>query len=135
MSIPDKKTLQLKLGAALRRLREDRGLREIDVAERMGKKPGSSALISRWERGESAPIATQLWGYLTAIEASFADLDRELNPRPKTNRRLAEIARELKELAPGSIEPPRHCRALELFSRRTRAIGTGEFEPTPELTN
>ena len=99
MSIPDKKTLQLKLGAALKRLREDRRLSHADLAERMGKKRSAGTQISRWERGEAAPVAHQLWGFLIAIDASFADLDREVNPKPATSRRLEEIAAELQAMA------------------------------------
>ncbi len=99
MSIPDKRTLQLRLGAALKQLRLERQLLESDVAERMGKKKASGTQISRWERGEAAPLATQLWGYLMAIGASFDDLDRLLNPKPSSNRRLREIARELQSIA------------------------------------
>ncbi len=101
MSIPDKKALQLRLGAALKLLRQERGLLESDVAERMGKKKTAGTQVSRWERGEAAPIATQLWAYLQAIDASFADLDRVLDPKPSSNRRLRDIARELQSIATG----------------------------------
>ncbi len=99
MSLPDKETLQRRQGEALRRLREDRGLTHAQVAERMGKKPSAGTQISRWERGRESPSGYQLWGFLIAIESNFADLERELNPKPPTNRRLREIALELQALA------------------------------------
>ncbi len=99
MSVPDKKALQLRLGAALKSLRQERGLLESEVAELMGKKQSAGTQISRWERGERAPISTQLWQYLIAVDASFADLERVLNPKPADNRRLREIVRELQALA------------------------------------
>ncbi len=99
MSLPDKNALQLRLGAALKSLRQESGLREGEVAERMGKKKSAGTQISRWERGERAPISIQLWLYLMAVDASFADLERVLNPKPSGNRRLREIVRELQELA------------------------------------
>ncbi len=99
MSLPDKETLQPRLGAALKRLRKSRGVTENQLAERMGKKTSAGTQISRWERGDVTPGADQLWLYLLALDFSFADLDRELEPRPATSRRLQEIARELDSLA------------------------------------
>ncbi len=93
------KTLQLRLASALKSLREDSGLSVYDIAERMGKKRSSAPIIYRWERGETVPVATQLWAFLLAVEASFADLERKLNPKPASNRRLREIARELDAMA------------------------------------
>jgi len=99
MPVPDMKTLQLRLADALKSLREDRALSVYEIAERMGKKRSAAPMIYRWERGETAPVATQLWAFLLAVEASFADLERKLNPQPASNRRLREIARELDALA------------------------------------
>ena len=99
MPLPDKKTLPPRLGAALKRLRKSRGLTENQLAVRMGKKSSAGTQISRWERGQATPGADQLWLYLLALDLSFADLDRELEPSPPTSRRLQEIARELDSLA------------------------------------
>lgn len=96
----DKQTLQRKLGKALKRLRERRGLTKGEVAVRMGKKRSAGTQLSRWEGGKAAPIYDQLWRFLIAVDANFTDLDRELNPRPIRNERLREIARELEALAP-----------------------------------
>ncbi len=57
MSVPEKKTLQLRLGKALRTLRERHRLQIEDVAERMGKKRSAAAQLSRWERGVIEPGA------------------------------------------------------------------------------
>ena len=99
MPAPDMTTLQHRLADALKSLREDRGLTVVEVAERMGKKRSAAPMIYRWKRGETVPVATQLWAFLLAIEASFADLERKLNPQPAGNRRLREIARELDAMA------------------------------------
>ncbi len=99
MSKPDAETLKLRLAAALKSLREDRGLSVRHVAERMGKKRTAGIQITRWELGQASPGAYQLWAFLIAIDASFADLERKLNPKPPTNRRLREIAREIEALS------------------------------------
>ncbi len=99
MSLPDKETLRRRLAEALKQLRTERGLTERELAQRMGKKPHAGTQISRWERGEATPGADQLWRILLALDASFADLERQLNPKPTSSRRLKEIARELQALA------------------------------------
>ena len=99
MSKTDKETLRRQLGQALRSLRGDRGLTEKEVALRMGKKASAETQIARWERGDASPLSHQLWAYLIAIDSSFGDLDRVVNPKPTTSRRLREIARELETLA------------------------------------
>lgn len=95
--IPDPKTLQLRVGETLSRLREGRNLTLIEVAHRMGEGSSSTAQIESWERGEASPLAHQLWAYLLAVDSSFTDLGYELDPRPATPG-LQEIARELDAL-------------------------------------
>ncbi len=89
----DKQDLRRRLGKALRGLRKARGLTATELALRMGKSPSSARQVSRWELGENAPGADQLLALLLALDMSFADLDRELNPAPANNPRLEEIAR------------------------------------------
>ncbi len=88
-----------KIGAAMRTLRKSRSLTDAEVAEAMGYGAKGKHNVNRWERGDCGITAERLWAYLGAIGATFADLDRELEPRPKKNRRLSEIARELRLLA------------------------------------
>ncbi len=88
-----------KIGAAMRSLRGRSGLTDAEVAVRMGYDPTGKVHVSRWERGERGITAERLLSYLKSIGASFADLDRELSSRRSQNRRLREIARELKGLA------------------------------------
>lgn len=95
MTTPDPKTLQLRLGEALTRLRESHSLTGIEVAHRMGT---TDLEISRWERGEASPAAHELWAYLLAVDSSFGDLGYEVDPRPESPR-LKEIVRELDSLA------------------------------------
>ncbi len=97
MSTPDPKTLQLRVGEALRHLREGRSLTLIEVAHRMGEGPAFTAQLERWERGDASPLAHQLWTYLLAVDASFVDFGYEIEPTPATPG-LQEIARELDSL-------------------------------------
>ena len=90
---------QRRLAEAMKSLRQDRGLSVQDVAERMGKQRSAGTQVSRWERAVTAPAAHQLMTFLVAIGSSFTELDRTLNPQPATNRRLEEIAQELKAMA------------------------------------
>ncbi len=83
--------LRRQIGEALARLRTRRGLTEIEVAQRMTK---DSSDISRWERGETTLPADELWRYLRALEASFSDLDLEMEP-PPANINLRKIAAQL----------------------------------------
>ena len=65
----------------------------------MGKQRSSSRQISRWELGQNALGADQLFALLLALDLSFADLDRELNPGPSASARLQAIADRLEALA------------------------------------
>lgn len=95
MSVPENETLQLRLGEALKKIRERRALTKTEVARRMGKKPASASTISKWERGESSPNAIALWNFLIAVDASFRELDQILHPERSKSRRLVEIADDL----------------------------------------
>ncbi len=89
---------RIRLGKALRNIRKSAGLSVYDVARRMGKKASAGTQVARWERGQVALSADRLWAYLDALDASFADLDQELNPPAATNPRLEEIADQLQAL-------------------------------------
>ncbi len=95
----DTQTLRRRVGQALRNLRLARGLTAVELALRMGKRSTSARQISRWELGHNAPGADQLLAFLLALDMSFADLDRELNPATDTNTRLQKIASRLQALA------------------------------------
>ena len=90
--------LMRQLGEALRSLRMERGLTEEELALAMGKNPSSGRTISRWELGRAAPGADQCFAYLLALDMTFADLDRQLNPAPVANPRLQAIAERLQAL-------------------------------------
>ena len=102
MATPDKQALRKQLGDALKRLRERRGLTFEEVAARMGKSPTAGPQIFRWENGEATPLSDNLWLFLLAVDATFADLHRELNPAPEKSERLSEIVKELQALAESS---------------------------------
>ncbi len=98
----ERKTLpDPRIGSALRKMREQRWLTLRQVAERLGRKSSFITHIARWERGIASPSADNLWKYLRAIGASFADLERELRPsgKPASSPALARIAREMEMLA------------------------------------
>ena len=101
MSMPEAKTLQLRLGEALKTLREGRSLTRSEVAHRMAQRPSFTDEIAGWERGDGSPLAHHLWAYLLAVDASFTDLGYEVDPRPESPR-LQEIARELDSLGRGN---------------------------------
>ncbi len=94
----DTQDFRERLGQALRNLRIARGLNEAELAQRMGKRPSSGRQISRWELGRVAPGADQLFALLVALDMTFADLDRELNPAPETSSRLQAISSRLRAL-------------------------------------
>jgi len=97
-TMTDHHTSRLRLGKALRSIRESLGLSVYEVARRMGKKTSAGTQIARWERGQVALSADRLMAYLSALGVSFTDLDHELNPPPVTNSRLQEIADQLQAL-------------------------------------
>ena len=88
----------VRVGKALRRLRESRGLTKVEVACRLGMKPSSSGQVARWERGKCSPRFEAVWDYVEAVEASLEELMAALVPS-KASARLEEIARELDSLA------------------------------------
>jgi transcriptional regulator with XRE-family HTH domain len=53
-----------RLGAAMRKVREDQGIGLRDLAARLQRDPGS---VSRWERGERTPKPEDVAQYLTAL--------------------------------------------------------------------
>ncbi len=93
----DEETRRLRLAGALRLFRERSELTAVDVAERMGEGASVAATIRSWESAEAAPSADELWRFLDAVEATFAELEGELDPEAK-DPRLREIAAELDAL-------------------------------------
>ncbi|MEM9596625.1 MAG: helix-turn-helix transcriptional regulator [Acidobacteriota bacterium] len=75
------------VGQALRRLREDAGLTQLDAARRAGIAKNS---LSAWERGRTAPQLEKLLAYLEILAVDLRDLGdavaEELGyPRPPTS--------------------------------------------------
>ena len=110
MSMTEKESREVRMGRALRRLRERRGLTMAEVARRLGMKASSSSQISRWEQGKCSPRSTALWRYTEAVDASLHDFVNELIPAPPGSERLQEIARELDWLAENDGRGPRDRR-------------------------
>ena len=90
--------LKARLGGALRQVRRDRNVDGGELARRLGKLPTQ---IYRWERGDAAAGIDQVYGYLKALGASFAEIDEALSPakRRPGSQRLRAIAEELRALA------------------------------------
>jgi len=90
--------LKLRIGKALREVRRRRSVDATELARRLGKLPSQ---IYRWERGETVAGIDQVFRYLDALDATFADFDRALDPdrvAPR-NPRLRAIAEELDALS------------------------------------
>jgi transcriptional regulator with XRE-family HTH domain len=70
---------QDRLTALLRRLREEAGLRQVDVADRLGV---SQSFVSKYESGERRLDLIELEQVALALETTLADLVKafELNP-------------------------------------------------------
>jgi transcriptional regulator with XRE-family HTH domain len=69
--------------AALRRVREGAGLRQVDVVHRTGM---SKAMVSSFESGRALPSLPSLASYLCAIGRDLSDLQEALDqmgPSPK----------------------------------------------------
>ena len=101
MSQSENEQRQQRLGRALALLRERDGRTREALAKAMGSSLASE--IGRWEAGESAPSAIDLWRLLEALDLSFADFELELDPEAR-NPRLREIADQLDAL--GRSRPP-----------------------------
>ncbi len=97
MSLPDSATRQLRLATALKTLREQSELSTSDAAEGMGEGLSFGTTIEQWESASGAPSADELWRFLTAVGASFAELEAELDPAVK-DPRLRAIAEEMDAL-------------------------------------
>ena len=96
------------IGPALRRLREDRGFTQEQVAVRLERTPQT---ISKLEQRGSNPKATTLCRYLNAIGAGFADLGGEIDGGDL----LADFVRESNERI--RTEPEYRRRAAELLGQ------------------
>ncbi len=98
MPLPDPHTRRLRLASALQGFRERAMLSAAGAARRMGEGAAFANEIYAWEAGESTPSADELWRFLDAAGATFAELEVELEPE-KSNPRVREIAAELEALA------------------------------------
>ncbi len=77
------------LGPALQKMRERKGLRQIDVGEKMGGIKAST--VASFEKPGANPGVATLFRYLDAIEATLEDLERELRAEDALE---AEIRRD-----------------------------------------
>ena len=60
-----------ELGEVLLKLRQDRAMRQVDVAKKAGINP---MLVGRYERGVSSPTITNLAKIATAFNMSISDI-------------------------------------------------------------
>jgi len=97
------------VGPALQRLRESRGIRQAQVAERMGK---STQTVSRLEQPGSNPQTSSLLRYLEAIGATLADLEAELQaPADPLDEAVATVSARIRD------EPAFRGLAREMLER------------------
>ena len=102
--MPRDPKLSRKIGAAMRSLRRRRSFSVAEVATQMGYGPHGKISVHRWERGERGVSVEVLWSYLQAIDATFGDFGRELDTDQSSDRRLQEIAEELKQMATRELD-------------------------------
>jgi len=106
-----------ELGQRLRELRNKAGLKQEDIAARMGRAgPGAKTAISRLERGKSAhPTFDLVVEYLTACGASLSDIE-DLAPsapsaspkkkrvrKPKSREERLRLVRKRAETLPTEL--------------------------------
>ena len=87
-----------RIGAAMRSLRQEEGLTQRQVAERMGLSRLTQPLIGRYERGQRVPRVDQLLRYLEAIDSSPAAFIRRLNRSTPFSHRIRRLLQELAKL-------------------------------------
>ncbi len=118
------------IGAALGRLRKAAGLRQEQLAAKIGR---SGATVSRLEQPGSNPNASSLTRYLAAVGADFGELHREMregtsdplddavatvDQRLREDPSFRQLARGMLERF-GGPEPPPALRALaDLIDRQ-----------------
>lgn len=83
MSVSNRDQMVKLIPAALKRVRQSTGLRQLDVANRSGM---SKAMVSSYETGKALPSLVSLSAYLGAIGRDLSDLQEavdELGGSPK----------------------------------------------------
>ncbi|MEM1202062.1 MAG: helix-turn-helix transcriptional regulator [Acidobacteriota bacterium] len=88
------------VGQALRRLREDAGLTQLDAARRAGIAKNS---LSAWERGRTAPQLEKLLAYLEILAVDLRDLGDAVAEEMGHPRTAPSTPAEP---APSAAEPP-----------------------------
>ncbi|GAA4839458.1 hypothetical protein GCM10023221_16320 [Luteimicrobium xylanilyticum] len=103
--------LRAALGASLRRRRDERGLRIVDVAERANL---SVAYVSEVERGRKEPSSEVVSALCDALDARLADVLREVVDALEREAAHARLV-ELRERARAGSHGP--VRVLDLAAR------------------
>lgn len=102
---------------ALRRVRQDARLRQIDVSKRSGL---SKAMVSAYEGGKALPSLPSLWAYLDAIGRDLADLQDaiyELGGLPK--RGSADVEARERSVGRAVLKALRGLETLEDLGKST----------------
>ena len=135
---PEPKTTPF--GRELKRLREELGLTQTQLAERIGRE---SSNISAYERGQQRPGVNTLPALAGALGVSRERLEQLLPPRPTTSTPFGRAVRELRErhgwtqeelatrsgCSEGSIRQYEHDRSLpepRVAAALARALGVSE---------
>lgn len=116
-NLPDRSQL---VPLALRRVRQETGLRQIDVSTKSGL---SKAMVSAYEGGKALPSLPSLLAYLDAIGRDLADLQEALNDLAGLPKRRSEDV-EARERAVGHAVL-KALRGLEL-DEGDSLLGTSE---------
>jgi transcriptional regulator with XRE-family HTH domain len=92
------------IGALIARVRDEQGISQLRLAERLCGCAGVSTVtrneISRWERGERIPSGYWLSWLAVALEVPLADLERAAGAA-RRRRRGAELAAHWVEFPAG----------------------------------
>lgn len=85
----DQQTLQ----ALLRQIRLDAGLRQVDLADRLGQ---SQSFVSKYESGERRLDLIELRQICEAVEISLSEFVRRFeNPSDETKRAISKTTKKL----------------------------------------
>ena len=119
-----------EFGRTLRRLRQERGLTQRELAERIGEPP---ELISRYEmRINYHPSPRRLAAIARALEVAEAELARFLPP-PQETTLFGKALRELREQR--GLTRARLAKRCRLDPALLRIYEVGRAHPSPERLN
>ena len=97
-----------EIGPALQRLRESRGLKQAELAQRLGR---STQTISRLEQAGANPQGSSLLRYLDAVGATLSDFAAEIRSGDPLDEAVLAVEQRLRD------EPELRRLAAEMLER------------------